>query len=136
MPGDKDGRDKNRKGQNMKNTNSKIIIFSLLLAAAAGYAVAQDSDLKVSGPDAMKAATSKVQPEYPAVARQLRLEGAVEVEVHISEGGVVDSARPLTGNAILATAAVEATKRWKFTPFTSGGKPVKATAPLTFNFKL
>ncbi len=120
----------------MKNKKSKIIIFSLLMAAASGYAIAQDADLKVSGPDAMKAATSKVQPEYPNVAKQLHIEGAVEVEVHITEEGTVDSAKPLAGNPLLVKAAVEATKRWKFTPFTSDGKPVAATAPLTFNFKL
>ena len=106
------------------------------MAAASGYAFAQDADLKVSGPDAMKAATAKFQPEYPNVAKQLHIEGAVEVQVHITEEGTVDSAKPLAGNPLLAKAAVEATKRWKFTPFTSDGKPVAATAPLTFNFKL
>ncbi len=116
-------------------TKGRIVIFSLLMAAASGYAMAED-DLKVSNSDAMKAATSKVQPEYPSIAKQLHLEGAVEVEVHISEEGAVESAKPITGNAVLANAAVSATKHWKFTPFTAGGKPVKATADLTFNFKL
>ena len=59
----------------MKNKKSKIIIFSLLMAAASGYAIAQDAALKVSGPDAMKAATEKIQPEYPNVAKQLAHRG-------------------------------------------------------------
>jgi TonB family protein len=120
----------------MNKEKRRIVILSLLMAGASGYAIAQDGDLKVSYADAMKAATSKVQPEYPSIAKQLHLEGAVEVEVHITEDGAVESVKPLTGNAVLANAAVAATKHWKFTPFTAGGKPVKATADLTFNFKL
>jgi hypothetical protein len=44
----------------MKNKKNKIVIFLLLMATASGYAIAQDAVLKVSGPDAMKAATSKI----------------------------------------------------------------------------
>src|ERR1700733_5702260 len=102
----------------MKNKKSKIIIFSLLMAVASGYAIAQDAGLKVSGPDAMKAATSKVQPEYPNVAKQLHIEGAVQVEVHITEEGAVDSAKPLAGNPLLVKAAGETLKRCKVIPVT------------------
>jgi protein TonB len=113
---------------------------TLLLATMIGLAVmtgaAQDSDIKVSRSEAMKAATSKVPPVYPAMAKQLRLEGDVEVEAHITESGTVESVKPLTGNLILMNAAVDAIKRWKFTPFTEGGKPVKAVAPIQFSFKL
>jgi TonB family protein len=119
------------------NKNGKIgIVFSLLMAVAAGCAMAQDADLRVSNSDAMKAATSKVAPDYPVIAKQLHIEGAVEVEAHIAEDGSVESVKPLTGNAVLANAAMAATKHWKFTPFMSGGKAVKAVAPLTFNFKI
>jgi TonB family protein len=117
------------------------IAFTFFMALAGGlglaqHALAQDADLRVSNSEALKAATAKVQPDYPAIAKQLHLEGAVEVEAHIAEDGSVESVRPLTGNAVLANAAVAATKRWKFTPFTAGGKNVKAVASLTFNFKL
>jgi TonB family protein len=120
-----------------KPNGTRTIIYSLLIVAlASGHALAQDADLKVSNSEAMKAATAKVQPEYPAIAKQLHLEGAVEVEAHINEDGSVESVKPVTGNAVLANAAVAATKRWKFTPFTSNGKTVKAVAALTFNFKM
>lgn len=126
----------------MTNVNRGIsIFFSVFLVAAVGQAItglaiAQDADLKISNSDAMKAATAKVQPEYPVIAKQLHLEGAVEVEAHIGEDGSVESVKPVTGNAVLANAAVAATKKWKFTPFTAGGKAVKAVAELTFNFKM
>lgn len=120
----------------MKSPIGRVVIFSLLIAAASGLAVAQDAGVKVSNSEAMKAATAKVQPEYPVIARQLHLEGKVEVEVHITEEGLVESAKPVTGNAVLANAAVAATRHWRFSPFMAGGKPVKATADLNFTFKL
>lgn len=107
--------------------------FALLMTTAAGIARAED--LKVSRADAMKAATSKVQPEFPAIAKQLNLEGEVEVEAHVAENGSVESAKPLAGNPVLALAAVKAMKEWKFTPFTDDGKPVKAIVTIAFSFR-
>ncbi|MDP9054335.1 MAG: energy transducer TonB [Acidobacteriota bacterium] len=126
----------------MKIANGNIAaVFTAFMALAGGAALsrdamAQDMDLKVSRSEAMKAATSRVQPDYPVIAKQLHLEGTVEVEAHIGEDGSVESVKPVTGNAVLANAAVMATKRWKFTPFTAGGKNVKAIASLSFIFKL
>jgi protein TonB len=120
----------------MKKQKGKFIVISLLMTLATGYALAEDADMKVSNTDAMKAATSKVQPDYPVIAKQLHLQGAVEVEAHIGEDGSVASVKPVSGNAVLANAAVSATKQWKFTPFTVDGKAVKAVASLTFTFKI
>ena len=58
------------------------IAFTFFMALAGGlglaqHALAQDADLKVSNSEAMKAATAKVQPDYPAIAKQLHLEGGL-----------------------------------------------------------
>ena len=95
-----------------------------------------DTVKKVTKDEALAAAVSKAPPEYPATAKQLRLEGAVVVEASISETGVVESVNPVSGNPVLTRAAVEAVKRWRFKPFTEDGTPVKAAATLTFAFKL
>jgi len=96
---------------------------------------AQDA-VHVSQSEAIKAAKEKFEPEYPAMAKQLHLEGAVQLEAHIGENGAVEEVKPLTGNAVLMNAAVAAIKKWKFTPFVADGKPVKAVADLSFRFKL
>jgi protein TonB len=113
---------------------TKAAGFLFLAFFAAGSAMAQE--LHVSQSDAVKAAKDKVQPDYPAMAKQLHLEGAVQVQAHISESGAVDEVKPLTGNAVLMNAAVAALKKWKFTPFTADGKPTRAVADMSFNFKL
>jgi len=97
---------------------------------------AQDNPKKVSKTEALGAVQSKVQPEYPSAARQLKIEGAVEVEAVVSESGAVEKVNIVSGNPVLTRSAVEAVKHWKFNPFTEAGKPVKALAPVTFTFKL
>jgi TonB family protein len=117
-------------------TTMKTMTVVALMATSAGLMVAQDAILNVSKSDAMRAATSKVAPTYPPMARQLGMQGDVEVEAKITEAGNVESVKPLTGNPVLLNAAVAAAKQWKFTPFTNDGKPTKAMAPITFTFKL
>jgi protein TonB len=84
----------------------------------------------------MNAAVQKPDPAYPPLARQLKLEGSVQLEALILENGAVDNVNIVSGNPVLTRAGVDALKHWKFTPFQSGGKPVKALAPITFDFKL
>lgn len=104
------------------------------LFLSTGCAMAQE--LHVSQSEAVKAAREKVQPDYPPMAKQLHLEGNVQVEAHISENGSVEEVKPLTGNAVLMNAAVAAIRKWKFAPFTADGKPTRAVAALSFNFKM
>lgn len=108
-------------------------IFCLALLAG-GSAMAQE--IHVTQAEAVKAAKDKVQPDYPAMAKQLHLEGSVQVQAHITESGTVEEVKPLTGNAVLMNAAVSALKKWKFTPFLSDGKPARAVAEMSFSFKL
>jgi len=93
-------------------------------------------DIHVSQEDAMRAVVSKVAPDYSPVARQLRLQGDVKVDVVISEEGTIEKVVSTTGNPVLIQCAKEALKHWKFTPFKSGGKAVKAVTTLGFSFKL
>jgi protein TonB len=118
----------------MKLKTSFLSVIALAMLAGLP-AFAQDS-VHVSQADAVKAAKEKFEPEYPPMAKQLHLEGNVQLEAHIGENGAVEEVKPLTGNAVLMNAAVAAIKKWKFTPFVSDGKPVKAVADLSFRFKL
>lgn len=117
-------------------TAVKTIMMTVLMVVASGLVMGQEAVLNVSKMDAIKNATSKVAPAYPPMARQLGMQGDVEVEARINEAGTVESVKPLTGNPVLLNAAVAAAKQWKFTPFTNDGKAVKAVAPITFTFKL
>jgi TonB family protein len=94
------------------------------------------AEVRLTHTDALKNAVRKSAPEYSPVARQMKIQGEVEVEVRITEAGEVAEVKPVTGNAMLTGTVVKAVKDWKFTPFTEDGKAVPAVASMKFHFKL
>jgi protein TonB len=116
-----------------EETVCRVVLLAIL---AVGSVAGQEAIKKVSRSEAMQAATTKVQPEYPTIARQFKVEGTVELEAVVAENGTVEKVNILSGNAMLTRPAADTLKRWKFTPFTEDGKPVKVLAPITFTFKL
>jgi protein TonB len=98
--------------------------------------LAQEPTLRVKEADLRAAATHKVEPDYPAIARQIRLVGDVELEVTVSGGGDVESVKVLQGNTLLVGSSVQAIRKWKFQPFREGGAPARAVGPVRFRFKL
>jgi TonB family protein len=94
------------------------------------------AEIHVAADDAMKAATKKTQPDYPPIARQLRIAGRVLVDVSIDTDGNVENVKIVSGNAMLTQSVISAVKKWKFTPFTQDGAPTKAVASLEFDFKM
>jgi len=85
----------------------------LVLAGCAGTKglAAQD----VQGEVARRAKT-KVQPVYPELARKMNLTGTVKVEVVVSPNGSVKDAKVLGGHPVLAGAALDAVRKWRFEP--------------------
>jgi TonB family protein len=57
---------------------------------------------------------TKVAPAYPSLARRLNISGTVKVLVVVSPGGSVKESKVVGGNPVLADAAVDALKKWKF----------------------
>jgi TonB family protein len=75
-------------------------------------------------------------PIYPPLAKQIRLQGNVSVEVIISPDGRVEGARVVSGHPMLATFAREAALGWRFEPTFLNGVAVRVTGVITFVFKL
>lgn len=72
---------------------------------------AQNSD---SGDEINRRAKSKVQPFYPELAKKMSITGTVKVEVTVAPNGTVKEARVVGGHPVLATAALDAAKKWRF----------------------
>lgn len=108
-----------------------------LVAALTFFTAAMNlpAEVRIGSGEAMKAATSKVQPQYPAIARQMKIAGHVEVEAVVGPDGSVASAKAVSGNPMLTQPAISAVEKWKFTPFTSNGEPTKAVVTLAFDFR-
>lgn len=79
-------------------------------------------------------AIRKEVPNYPEMARRIRLHGAVRILVTISEEGRVIDASVIDGHPLLRRAALDAARLWQFNPTRLGSTPVKVQGILTFNF--
>jgi TonB family protein len=79
-------------------------------------------------------AITKVKPEYPPTAKKMKVTGRVEVEITISEVGLVIEATAISGHLALRSAAVEAARKWVFKPAMLNGAPVRVKSALTFLF--
>jgi protein TonB len=80
--------------------------------------------------------THQVQPEYPLLARQMKVQGSVVLEAMVGKDGGIQDLRVLTGPSILASAAREAVKQWRFKPYVRDGQPVDTQTNITVNFTI
>src|SRR6202789_3299525 len=78
----------------------------------------------------------KVQPNYPPLARQARIQGSVLLQAEISKDGSIENLHLLSGHPMLAPAAIEAVKQWKYKPYILNGEPVEVETQITVNFTL
>ena len=78
----------------------------------------------------------KVMPAYPHDARMLRLEGAVVMHATVTDKGRVSDLKVVSGNPVLARAALDAVRQWRYRPAELNGKPTNIGTDITISFKL
>ena len=114
---------------------TKTFLRWTCLFAALALPVLGQEIKRVPTSEALAAVVSKVQPEYPAMAKQLKLAGTVELDATVAEDGTVESVKIVSGNPVFTKPTADVLKKWKFKPFTADGKPVKVVTMLNFTFK-
>lgn len=100
------------------------VVAALVSACLSVQLLSQDSQNEI-----VRRAKSKVQPEYPDLARKMNLTGTVKVEVVVAPNGTVKEAKVVGGHPVLASAALEAVKKWRFEPAS-----VETTGVVDFKF--
>ena len=78
----------------------------------------------------------RVQPDYPAPARQLRVQGKVVLRAVISREGTIENLQVVSGHPMLVRAAVDAVRQWRYRPYVLNGEPVDVETEVTVNFVL
>ena len=78
----------------------------------------------------------RVEPEYPEAARQQQMQGPVVLDVRIGRDGSVQDINVVSGQRVLADAAIAAVKQWRFKPRVLKGQPVEMQTRVTLNFKM
>jgi TonB family protein len=87
-----------------RKTSAALLAFSVIACAALPLSAAE------------RKVERRVSPIYPELARRMHIGGTVLVEATIAPDGKVTEARAVSGNKMLAPAAEDAIRKWKFAP--------------------
>ena len=77
-----------------------------------------------------------VEPEYPEAARQQHIQGPVVLEAKVGKDGAVQQFTVISGNSMLATAASDAVRQWRFKPRVRNGRAVEFQTRIKLDFAL
>lgn len=77
----------------------------------------------------------RVEPVYPAEARKQNLQGIIAIDIVVGRDGSVITMHPLNGPEVLARAAMDALRWWKFEPYRVNGEPVVVASRVAVEFK-
>ena len=78
----------------------------------------------------------RVQPDYPILAKQTRIQGPVEIAALISREGTIENLQVLKGHPMLVQAAMNAVKQWRYRPYVLNGDPIEVETKITVIFTL
>ena len=87
-----------------------FLLGGMLASPAKCYG--QDS----SSESAKRKVKSRVMPDYPALAKQMKVTGKVKIETTISADGRVSNTKVVGGSPLLVNSALDAVKKWRFEP--------------------
>ena len=96
----------------LRTTAAALIVLSLAVSSSPCRASGQTAQSE----EIVRRAKTRVQPVYPELARKMNISGIVKVEVTVALNGTVREARVVGGHPVLANAALEAAKKWRFEP--------------------
>ena len=105
-------------------------------APARSGGVVSAADRVQMSPQTAQSVRVSVPPSYPLLARQMRVQGAVNLQALISRDGTIQELQILSGPSILAAAAREAVRQWRFKPYLLNGEPIDTQARITVNFTI
>jgi protein TonB len=78
----------------------------------------------------------RVQPQYPALARQARVQGVVVLRAVISRDGRIENLQVVSGHPLLVKSAEDAVSLWRYRPYYLNNQPVEVETQVTVNFTL
>src|ERR1700680_4973293 len=98
--------------------------------------VATPQRVRVSTGVATGLLIKKVTPNYPQLAKQARIQGTVVLQAEISKDGTIQNLQLISGHPMLAPAAIEAVRQWRYKPYLLNGEPVAVETTVQVNFSL
>jgi len=112
------------------------VIGGIISQTAAIPKVATPQRVRVSSGVSTGLLIKKVTPNYPQLAKQARIQGTVVLQAEISKEGTIQNLQLISGHPMLAPAAIEAVKQWRYKPYLLNGEPVAVETQVVVNFSL
>jgi protein TonB len=106
------------------------------LAAVPKLAAVQPKRIRVSQGVTRGLLIQRIEPIYPPLARQARVQGDVVLKAIVSKEGEIKELELVSGHPMLAPAAIEAVKRWRYRPFLLNGEPIEVETLVTVMFRI
>jgi len=113
-----------------------LLVASCVVAEGRQAQSEQPQRVRVSEKVSQLFVAKKVNAEYPREAREKNIQGVVRLKVEISKDGDVTDLILISGDPLLAPAAVEAVKQWKYKPYLLNGQPVGVETQVSVAFQL
>src|SRR6202171_1927966 len=98
--------------------------------------VATPQRVRVSTGVATGLLIKRVTANYPQLAKQARIQGTVVLQAEISKDGTIQNLQLISGHPMLAPAAIEAVRQWRYKPYLLNGEPVAVETTVQVNFSL
>jgi periplasmic protein TonB len=96
----------------------------------------QTGPLRVGGSVQAARIINRVQPVYPPLARQTRINGTVRLHAIISKDGTIIQLEVISGHPLLQQAALDAVRQWRYQPTLLNGEPVEVDTTIDVIFTL
>jgi protein TonB len=105
-------------------------------AAPAAKPAAERGPVRVGGDVRPPQLLRQFRPAYPALARAARVQGTVQIQALLARDGSVQSAKVAQGHPLLASAALDAVRQWRYAPTLLNGEAVEVILLVDVNFTL
>ena len=103
---------------------------------ADAHKVRENRIVKISEGVLQAQLVARIEPRYPALARQARIQGTVLLHAYISADGRITGLEALSGPPLLVQAAVDAVRQWRYRPTYLSGEAVEVETSITVIFRL
>lgn len=115
--------------------NLRLHRFASVPLLVLGLAALAAGAERITSAQGIALATSKAPFFAPPIAKQMKLTGVVEIDVTVAEDGEVEKTEVVRGNPILAKAAADTLKKWKFKPAKKDDQAIKVIFTVGCDFK-
>jgi TonB family protein len=121
---------------NSTKRDSDSIVEASSTTKITGTKIAPTQSVRLDSEEAATRLLSRTEPEYPPDALAAHRSGKVILEVEVAEDGSVFSIRTLSGDPLLAAAAAEAVRNWRYRPYRRHDHPSQFQTDVTLTFTL